>query len=60
MLYQCCSLVFHVSRSKRGAACMSEQDAKKTLEDAIQKTTDSYVKKVEDMVKAKSDELLKV
>lgn len=36
------------------------QDAKKGLEDAIQKLTDQYCKKVDDMVKAKSDELMKL
>ncbi len=39
---------------------MCKQDAKKALEDAIQKLTDTYVKKVEDAVKAKGDELMKI
>ncbi len=40
--------------------CVCPQDAKKSLEDQIQKMTDMYVKKVDDAVKAKSDELMKI
>ena len=36
------------------------KDARKALEDAVQKVTDRYVKTVDDMTKAKGDELMKV
>lgn len=36
------------------------KDAKKGLEDSIQKLTDGFVKKLEDMVKAKSEDIMKV
>ncbi|KAJ9531861.1 hypothetical protein QJQ45_022028 [Haematococcus lacustris] len=36
------------------------KDAKKTLEDGIQKSTDTYCKKIDEMVKTKSDELMKL
>jgi ribosome recycling factor len=36
------------------------KDARKQLDDEVQKITDGYVKKVDDAVKAKSDELLKL
>lgn len=36
------------------------KDTRKGLEDAIQATTDRYVKRLDDMVKTKSDELMKV
>jgi ribosome recycling factor len=36
------------------------KDTRKGLEDAIQKVTDGYVKKVDDLVKSKTDELMKV
>jgi len=36
------------------------KDAKKGLEDAIQKLTDTYCKKVDDMLKLKSEELMKM
>ena len=36
------------------------KDARKQLDDDVQKLTDQYVKKVDDAVKAKSDELLKI
>lgn len=36
------------------------KDTKKDLEDSVQKTTDSFVKKLDEMVKAKSDDIMKV
>jgi ribosome recycling factor len=36
------------------------QDTKKSLEDGIQKVTDSFVKKLDDMAKAKSEDIMKV
>ena len=36
------------------------KDARKALEDTIQGVTDRFVKKVDDMVKSKTDELMKV
>lgn len=36
------------------------KDARKAIEDAIQKITDKFVKSVDDLVKGKSDELMKV
>ena len=36
------------------------KDARKALEDSIQKITDKFDKSVDDMVKAKSEELMKV
>lgn len=36
------------------------QDVKKGLEEGVQKTTDGFVKKLDDMVKAKSDDIMKV
>jgi len=36
------------------------KDTKKNLEDSVQKTTDGFVKKVDDMVKAKTEDIMKV
>lgn len=36
------------------------KDTKKALEDSVQKTTDGFVKRVDEMVKAKSDDIMKV
>lgn len=36
------------------------KDTKKDLEDSIQKVTDAYVKKLDGMVKAKTDDIMKV
>ena len=36
------------------------KDTKKSLEDSVQKMTDSFVKKLDDMVKAKGDDIMKV
>lgn len=36
------------------------KDTRKALEDTIQKITDKYVKNVDELIKAKSDELMKV
>jgi ribosome recycling factor len=36
------------------------KDARKGVEDAIQKTTDRYVKSVDDLAKAKGEELMKM
>lgn len=36
------------------------KDARKGLDDAVQKLTDRFVKSVDDLAKAKSDELMKV
>lgn len=36
------------------------KDARKALDDSVQKLTDKFVKSVDDLVKAKSDELMKV
>jgi ribosome recycling factor len=36
------------------------KDTKKSLEDSVQKTTDGFVKKLDDMVKAKTEDIMKV
>ncbi len=36
------------------------KDTKKALEDSIQKTTDTFVKKLDDMVKTKTEDIMKV
>jgi ribosome recycling factor len=36
------------------------KDTKKTLEESVQKTTDGFVKKLDEMVKAKTDDIMKV
>jgi hypothetical protein len=36
------------------------KDTKKDLEDGIQKLTDGFVKKLDEMIKAKSDDIMKV
>lgn len=36
------------------------KDTKKSLEDSVQKTTDGFVKKLDEMVKAKTDDIMKV
>jgi ribosome recycling factor len=36
------------------------KDARKALDDAVQKLTDRYVKAIDDAAKAKSEELMKV
>lgn len=36
------------------------EDARKGLEDAVQKLTDEYIKQIEGLMKSKSDELAKV
>jgi ribosome recycling factor len=36
------------------------KDQKRDLEQAVQKITDSYIKKADDMVKAKTDEIMKI
>lgn len=36
------------------------KDTKKSLEEGVQKTTDGFVKKLDDMVKAKTDDIMKV